>query len=362
MKIAVVTCYFDPKYVRGQVIRAALRTDPEWQLVNVVNRRLGLLRYPEILFRLVKTRVRDRPDLYVLTFRGQEILPLVLGLAGRKPVVFDEFIVPIAYATGEAHRRSAAIVVKHTLARLSASMYSRWLRRCALILADTDQHAQLSSSVSGVPLAGYRSLPVGADETVFTPATRPTRTTGPFTVLYYGNMLPLHGLDVVLSAAEQLSAHRDISFVLVGGGPATVELIAQARANGAQIRGERWVEYESLPKLIASADLCLGGPFGNTPQAQNVVTGKTYQFLASGAPTLIGANAASAAFTDRGDCLIVGQGDAGALASKILWASQHREDLEQIGASGRATFEERYSTTALAHQLNGWVHEIMATR
>jgi glycosyltransferase involved in cell wall biosynthesis len=358
MKIAVVTCYFDPQYVRGSVIRAALSHDDSWRVVPVVNRSRGVARYPEIVLRLIWTRIRHRPDLYILTFRGQEILPVVLLVAGRRPVIFDEFIVPILYATGEAHRRSAAIVVKHLLSRLSARSYSRWLRRCALVLADTAKHASLSAGVSGVPVERYRVLPVGADETVFRP--RPRSVTGTdgavFRVVYYGNMLPLHGLPTVLAAAELLADDPSIGFLLVGGGAAAESLVARSAARGAHVEWIERVDYRDLPELIAGADLCLGGPFGGTPQAQNVVTGKTYQFLASAAPTLIGENDASGAFTDGDDTLIVRQADPLALAEKIRWAAGHREELPGIGARGRRLFEEHFSTGALAGRLNPWVH------
>jgi glycosyltransferase involved in cell wall biosynthesis len=359
--IAVITCYFDPRYVRGQVIRSALASRDDVEVVDVVNTRTGILRYAQIAYRLLRMRLRTKPDAYLLTFRGQEILPLVLALAGRKPVIFDEFIVPIAYATAEAHRRSAAIAVKHTLARVSAPLYARWLRRCALILADTERHAALSSEVSGVPRSRYRVLPVGADESVFSPANRsePSPDDGPFTVLYYGNMLPLHGLDVVLEAAEALRDRADIRFVLIGGGAAAQEAVAASSTRGAWIESVSWVPLDELPARIGSAGVCLGGPFGGTPQAMNVVTGKTYQFLACAAPVIVGRNdVADAVFTDRTDALLVPQRDPGALADTIAWAADHRAELADIGQAGRRLYDARFSTRHLGEELGSWLGEI----
>src|SRR5208282_1914461 len=99
MKLAIITCYHDPDYVRARVLRQSLKQLPNINLIIIKNRHKGLLRYPEIIWKLYKLKIANRPDAYLLTFRGQEMLPFVLLAAGKKPVIFDELIVPIAYAT-----------------------------------------------------------------------------------------------------------------------------------------------------------------------------------------------------------------------------------------------------------------------
>ena len=88
MKIAVITCYFDPDYVRSRTIRSAVRSYPGAQLLVVKNSHKGLLRYPEVVWKLIQLRRRQNPDVYILTFRGQELLPFVLLIAGLRPVIF----------------------------------------------------------------------------------------------------------------------------------------------------------------------------------------------------------------------------------------------------------------------------------
>ena len=91
--------------------------------------------------------------------------------------------------------------------------------------------------------------------------------------------------------------------------------------------------------------------YGGTPQARRVITGKTFQFLAQGKPTVIGRVDEPLPFSDRRNCLLVEQSDAESLAAAFEWALEHRDRLPDIGLEGQRLFEEHFSTNALARQL-----------
>ena len=103
--------------------------------------------------------------------------------------------------------------------------------------------------------------------------------------------------------------------------------------------------------MIARADLCLGGPFGNTDQAQRVITGKTFQFLAMEKPVVIGRIKDNAGFEDRRNCLLVSQGDGEELARVILWCLENRDRLGDIGRNGRLLYDRLFSTECITRQL-----------
>ena len=359
MKIVVVTCYFDPDYVRARTLRTALKQMPGVQTIVVKNRHKGLLRYPEIMWKLWQVKRQQHPDSYLLTFRGQEILPFVLLLAGKKPVIFDEFIVPIAYATGENHRLTLAVRVKYFLAQISEPLYKTWLHHCKAILADTKAHAELSARLSHTNLSNYLALPVGADEALFKPSTVAVSKTN-FQVFYYSlGMQPLHGIEFVLQAAELLKGQADIEFLIVGGKRPLEQAVMQAVAAGAQVRYLSWVPFDELLATIHGASLCLGGPFGGTPQAGHVITGKTYQFLASAMPVVVGASDATAEyFVDKQNSLVVAQADAQALASAITWAKAHPSELHAIAMQGRALYEKEFSNLAIKKLLEPLVSSL----
>ena len=359
MKIAVITCYFDPDYVRARTIRAALKTIPGVQTVVVKNTKKGMARYFEIIPLLIALRHKEKPDVYVLTFRGQEILPLVLLLAGKKPVWFDEFIVPIAYAKGENHHKTFAIRVKHMLARMSETLYRRWLQKCKVIIADTQAHAELSARTSNVNMRKYLALPVGADEKLFKPAVQASAPSDTFQAFYYGNMLPLHGLDTVIETAIQMSDREDINFLLIGGKKNMQKKIQAAIAKGARITYREWVPFEEIPALLQKCSVFLAGPYGGSPQAQNVVTGKAYQALACAAPAIIGASpATSEYFVDKQNAIIVEQASPESLKKAIIWAKDHPAELRAIAESGRKLYEKQFSIAAIARRLQPLVDAV----
>jgi glycosyltransferase involved in cell wall biosynthesis len=147
----------------------------------------------------------------------------------------------------------------------------------------------------------------------------------------------------MLNAALHLKLECGINFTFIGGKPEHEAAIEHAISEGARIAYRKYVPFTELPNYIHGASLCLGGPFGDTFQSQYVVTGKTYQFLAAGVPTVIGSSKASGLFKDKENSLVVSQGDSHALAAAILWAQQHPELLVEIGEAGRKLYETAFS-------------------
>lgn len=344
MKLALVTCYRQPDYVRAVTLREAAARLPNAEIYIVKNHHKGLLLYPEVLCKLIWLRLRRRPDVYVLTFRAYEILPFAAILTWPKKLIYDEFVNPLEWLTEDRKELWAKFIPK----RLLFWFYKLLLLRCSVILTDTPEHVIASQRMLKTNKNNFVALPVGAEEALFYPAKANKSHT--FSVFYYGSMLPLHGLNVVLDAAVQLK-DTNIEFVLSGGDAQTVAAVQAAQAAGARVEHNKWIPYNKLREYAQRAHLSLGGPFGDTTQASMVITGKTYQFLACAVPVLIGQNTSSHLFIDQQNCLSVPLGDSKALASKILWASKHPNELETIARSGRKLYEEHFSYDELSRQL-----------
>lgn len=340
-KVCIVTCYKDPDYVRARTLRKALLDNDGVELTIIKNGHKNILRYPEVILKLIYARFTKRPDVYLLTFRGYELLPFLWLITLGKKRIFDEFINLIEWTVYEHKKIKEKTVVAHVLWRV----YRFFLKRADIILTDTTIHAKYSAQLMMLPVEKYQAIPVSTDETVFKPLNVGKLDT--FRVFYYGNMLPLHGLQYVLEAAVMLKDNLDISFLFVGGGKETKVMVTKAQEEGARIEYKSWVPFDKLPVLAAQSSLCLGGPFGNTLQARMVVTGKTYQFLAMAEPTLVGEIDETTSFVNKQNCLIVPQADSQAIADSIVWAQQHPSELQAIGVAGKDLYTRELSSQAV---------------
>ncbi|USN96596.1 MAG: glycosyltransferase [Candidatus Nomurabacteria bacterium] len=348
-KVCLTLCYWDTEYVRGKAFQKALSTlaiDSDIELVIVKNTHRGILRYFEVIAKLIRTRLTTNPDIYLISFRGYEILPFVLLIGVGKKVIYDEFINPVEWAVYE-HKKADqdSLVVK-----ILKSLYKFLLMRTAKILSDTKSHAAYSAKIMHIPVSKYAVLPVGTDEDVFKPL-KESRHRRKFQVLYYGSMLPLHGVEYVIESAVKLGKNKDIEFLIIGGSKKLRDDILVANSKGAHITYKKWVNYHKLPDVINDADLCLAGPFGGTVQSQFVITGKTYQFLAMGKAAVVGETKESGIFENRHNILIAKQTSSSSLRATIKWAFDNRESLYDIGKNGRNIYNECYSDKANAKRL-----------
>lgn len=366
MKLCIITCYNQPDYVRAQSLRAAARLLDNVEVIETKNANKGILRYIEVFWKVLQVRVKDNPDVYLLTFRGYEMLLPIRLISWGRPLIYDEFINPIEWVALEKRQVEAnqlsnklyaaliavvsRIIVFIVSSRLFKQLYRLLVSSVELILADTDSHAAASAKITGIERSKIEAVFVGTDESTFRGRTSERIENEQFTVFYYGNMLPLHGLRYVIDAAVKMK-HDDVKFVLVGGNAKVAHDVAHAVGNGAKIEYHAWVEFERLPKLMQQADACLAGPFGGTFQAQYVITGKTYQYLAMGSPTIIGANEETHNFTHKKNVLITPQADVDGLVETIHWAMKHQDKLPVIGEAGRKLYDEKFSVPVLARQL-----------
>lgn len=343
MKLAVITCHNNPNYIRAVTIRQAAVAQKDIDVKILANSNKSILRYIEMTFRIIWLRLSYNPDIYVLTFRGYEMLLLTKIVSFRKKLIYDEFINPIEWLEEPRNKLWPKLIPKG----LFRFFYRRLVRGISIILADTDAHAAYSAKISKLPKSKFRTLLVGTDEHLFRSDTK-AKKLKTFSVFYYGqHMLPLHGLDSVLEAAALLKNYP-INFLLLGGGQKTEQQVQ--KQNNPKVKHKKWIAFEALPYAIRKYHLALGGPFGGTTQANLVITGKTYQFLACGVATVIGRNKASSIFKDRINSLIVDQKDARQLANKILWAYKNQVELKKIGHDGRRLYETELSEKVIADQ------------
>jgi glycosyltransferase involved in cell wall biosynthesis len=355
MKIAIISCYDQIDYIRTLTLRPAFAAAKNVQTIIVKNKHKGLLRYLEVPYRILRTKFTEHPDVYVITFRGYEMLPFVLMVKGRKPLIFDEYVNAAEYL-----QEHGVLPLDSRLGKLFLWWYTTLLKRCRFILADTEAHAHYSASLTGVDREKYVALPVSTDEKLFYPgaAKHTADTQGKFRVFYYGVMKRLYGLEYLLDAAVALSkTHPNVEFTISDPRGDQAKALQAAIDKGANIQiHSGWIQFDTLPRRHIEADLSIGGPFGKTLQSQFVIATKTFQILACAVPALVAKNlTANEGFEDKKNCLLVPQADAKAIAQAIGWAADHPKELQAIGKNGRKLYEARFSQARVAKDVQRMV-------
>lgn len=350
VRVAYVQAYRAPDYVRSQSLLSALGSCDGVQLRVAVNNSSGWVRYLETWRAFRRLRENYTPDIYVLGFRGHEIFwPLRLLTRGA-PLIFDALMSPSDSLGVEKKAGFAGRLLAPFLRSLERGI----LNSADLVLTDTELHAAFYVERFGLPRHKVLALPVGAIEGPRDVRHKSSRSlTGEFSVLFYGSMLPLHGVEVVIAAAAMLK-DLPVRLDFIGGDAKQSLQLHQLCERLAVSRyvHRRWAPLKDLVgREIPNADLCLGGPFGGTPQARRVITSKASQSLALGKATVIGAIDEDVGFVDKVNCLKVPQADPTALAAAVRWAFVHRKELATIGERGRTLYQERLSIQAIARKL-----------
>lgn len=278
-----------------------------------------LVGYPRALYRLMCTP-HGQP--IVLPYPAIADIFIVWPMARLRghPLIFDAFI--SFYDTIVCDRKR--LRQNGVLARILWHVEQLALKLADIILVDTDEHSRYFSATYNIPQLKFVTVLVGAEPLFWDardgmhsspelPAEVPSRY-----VLFYGQFIPLHGIETILQA---VAATRDeaIHWLIIGSGQEehlARDFIKQhAPTNMTWLP---WVDYQALPNLIRSADMCLG-IFGTSDKAARVIPNKMFQILAAGGTIITRDSPAVAELEQRfpASIRLVPAGDAQALVEAV---------------------------------------------
>jgi glycosyltransferase involved in cell wall biosynthesis len=275
----------------------------------------------------------ERVDAVVVGYPGHFDMPRARRLARRRPLVFNPLVSLADSLVDDRGRFTRGSLPARVLERIDR----RALRLADLVVADTDAHADFLAELGGIPRERVATAFVGAEERVFRPAWRQPEQ---FEALFVGKLIPLHGLETILAAAEQAS---ELAFRVVGSG----QLDAVMGRRPPNVTWTPWVDYEQLPEAYRDAG-CALGIFGTSAKAARVIPNKAFQALACGTPLVTADTpAARELLVDGESALLVAPGDPCALASALRRLAADPGLARAIAAGGRRVFEQHASEAVL---------------
>ena len=182
-------------------------------------------------------------------------------------------------------------------------------------------------------------FPWGVDLKRFSPG--PPRVKGQRPIVLFCNRSwePYYGVDVLAKAFVKVAQEReDVSLLLLGGG-SQAQTIRQILMNGGALESVRFggqISYNDMPRWMRMADLYI---------STSHVDGSSVSLmeaLACGLPALVSDIPANKEWVSEGvNGWLFPDGDADALAERILAVSAQRKKLAQIGRAARKSAEER---------------------
>lgn len=314
-----------------------------------------LMSYPKLLFDYCRL---PRHDAVIVGYLGQlDVLVLwPFARMRRVPIVWDAFL--SLYDTVVNDRK---IVGKYH--PLAFFLYAwEWLacRAADAIFLDTRKHADYF--VRQFHLSPHKtfSVFVGAETEVFSGISVESsvvKSNNQFTVLFYGQFIPLHGIDTIICAAR-LMVDDPVRWIIIGQGQEDVKIRSMLNDNPIPLlQWIPWVEYRELKQWIQRSDLCLG-IFGESDKAARVIPNKVFQILAAGKPLITRDSPGIRELLDpdMDGVTLVPPADSSALAASI-------REIAGGGKNSSVTFHgeivERLNAQRLAKELLDNVEQIV---
>jgi glycosyltransferase involved in cell wall biosynthesis len=269
----------------------------------------------------VKYARLPKHDAVLIGYLGQLDVLVFWGLCKLKgvPLIWDAFL--SIYDTVVEDRKLAA--PKGLKARCIYAL--EWLacRAADVVVLDTRSHGRYFIETYGISKDKVKSVWVGAEALFFnnrnTSKTTDNRPSKTIQVLFYGQFIPLHGIETIIRAAR-LAKSDPIKWVLIGKGqeePKIEKMLLDEPLP--KLKRIQWVDYFELPKFIGCSDVCLG-IFGKSDKAARVIPNKVFQIVAMGKPFVTRQSPAiREAFTGNEPGIrLISPGDPRALRSAVL--------------------------------------------
>lgn len=211
------------------------------------------------------------------------------------------------------------------------------LRRSAFFTSDANVTRDKAISY-GMPPEKTIVFPWGVDLEHFSPAATGENQPG-FTVFCNRAWEPNYGVDVLARAFVKVARQKPEASLLLLGGGSQGAAIRQILTNGGaleQVTFAGQISQKELPRFYHMADLYV------SPAHVDGSSVSLMEALACGLPCLVSDIPANKEWVFEGENgWIFPDGDAEALATKILAAIENRSSLPAIGKNARAVAEER---------------------
>jgi glycosyltransferase involved in cell wall biosynthesis len=197
-------------------------------------------------------------------------------------------------------------------------------------------------------------IPMGVDAGLFAAGTDKNKHPTSPRLLFVGRLTEKKGVKYLINAMpEVLKRYPDAELIVVGSGELEKRLQEQVKILGLQnsVFFAGSVSNSRLPGYYASADIFIG-PSIQAVGGDREGFGLTFVEAAMSGCLVIATNTGGIKdiIQDGSTGLLVPEQDSNALAAKILYALEHRQEVEKIKAEGQRRCIEKYDWSVIYRQ------------
>jgi glycosyltransferase involved in cell wall biosynthesis len=209
-------------------------------------------------------------------------------------------------------------------------------------------------------------VPNGSDVTMFDPQAKGKNfrqiheLEGKFIALYAGAHGMSNDLGIVLSAAQMLEDHSDITFVLIGDGKEKPALEAQAKDLGLEnLKFIPPAPKKEMPDVLAAANVCIA-ILKPIPLYATVYPNKVFDYMAAGRPVVLAMEGVIREVIEAAEAgIAIPPGDPTALANAVRYFADHPQDGLRMGLRGNEYIKDYFNRPDQAEKLGQIIENLV---
>ncbi|WP_419955146.1 glycosyltransferase [Neobacillus niacini] len=280
---------------------------------------------------------------------------------------FSHTNVPFAYLIGKI--KKIPVVFAPLYSRYDTSVFDRKLYQknsvkasiekyidyissylCDYLILDTNEVMKFYHSEFKVPYKKMKRINIGTDENTFSIKGISKNNDNVFKVLYFGNFIPLHGVEHIVEAADIIRERRDIEFIFVGRGQEYEKILNMVEKKKLlNIKFIDPVSPSKLSEIIGDSSIGLG-IFGVTDKAKRHIPNKIFQVLAMEKPLITVDSPAIREYLNENNSILCSPGNPEEIATAIVKLVDNVDLRKKIAGNGEKIYKRFFSTDAIGRE------------
>ncbi|OGE78113.1 MAG: hypothetical protein A2751_03040 [Candidatus Doudnabacteria bacterium RIFCSPHIGHO2_01_FULL_46_14] len=305
-------CFFGnyiPDYPRIVVLKKGFAANGV-KVLECHTRKTGVAKYIDLWQQ--HRKFKNDYDVLLVTMGAYTLVPFARRLT-KKKLIFDAFV--SLQITADDRGKG----------RFMADFWDAYACRIAdQVLLDTNAQIEYFVARYNLPRVKFTRVPASADPDIFFPTSYQLPPTRSFVVHWHGHIVPFHGLEAVIEAANKLKDHKDIEFRITTRFNSKYQAIKK-RIQELKLENVNFfpeTSYAGLAKAINESDVVLG-VFGTKKKAEVVIPNKIYEAVACKKPVITRDSKAVREVFDENSMKLIRPNNPDELATAILELKQN---------------------------------------